>query len=368
MEQSTEMAGGAGELCNVLRYSSAYRVALGQSYAHENFVPIPPPYPGESPLSSVPSDFSEDPEGFIESSNREPTPLSHPLLPAAPAREFAVGVVTKSETVPARRQTPRAQSPPPLRSCRAPTASTSEDGRPDGECAVIPQTPPDHAQAGPSRRVRASQSGPSTRPRHRPQGKRVRATTRGRRRAKNDPSDDEDGHIPTTPPHHTRAGRTHAIATSRRVTPPSQSGPRSKVRRVAQTLDRLKLDLIRAQYGQYVNGEVELEAYTVQRPVKVGREWPCPQPQCPHYAFREAELQRHMLTHNETRRLCGNPKCGKLFARSDAVKRHLNNSSCKDHLPQGMTVDTETPLVEIINPEEVKKDKEAKIDVRLIRL
>jgi hypothetical protein len=61
-----------------------------------------------------------------------------------------------------------------------------------------------------------------------------------------------------------------------------------------------------------------------------------------------AEVQRHILTHYPIRWLCGNPGCPQLFARKDAVKRHLRQEpSCKLKILSGTTVNTETPKVVI---------------------
>ncbi|KAF8526821.1 hypothetical protein JB92DRAFT_2870203 [Gautieria morchelliformis] len=166
-------------------------------------------------------------------------------------------------------------------------------------------------------------------------------------------SDTSDGDyvVPEVPPHHTRAGpsrRTQAPkpapSTGTRVHKPQKKASKKDRRRATVTLDLSLLQRVRGDYLNFLKGQLVPKGYEVQRPVRAQRCWECVT--CKHGCGRKAEAERHMLTHHAIRWLCGNPKCPQLFARKDAVKRHIKETpSCKTKLLRGTSLGTETPIV-----------------------
>ncbi|KDQ16684.1 hypothetical protein BOTBODRAFT_172800 [Botryobasidium botryosum FD-172 SS1] len=54
----------------------------------------------------------------------------------------------------------------------------------------------------------------------------------------------------------------------------------------------------------------------------------CPVPGCGQWVSREADMRRHLRTHDKANKGAACPKCGKVLSRLDALKRHVDKGSC----------------------------------------
>ncbi|KAF8522860.1 hypothetical protein JB92DRAFT_3110446 [Gautieria morchelliformis] len=323
-----------------------------------------------SPLPPLPSDFSDMYNAYINDAATAPASPAQPA-PAAPQGESSsrsisedkVGGDAKAWTCPGISLAPCAQSGAPLSWFTFTPASAAANGHPTVE---------NTSAAGPSRRMPAQRSNPrrvqnprektgrSSRDRKRTAISRglspLRRVRAGTAQAIDDASDGESGEIPHTPPHHTRPGPSRRMAALRPQSPPIHHQrvhkpkgksvlPTGDGRRPIITLSETSLARIRGQQAEYLEGRFKPRKYDIRRPVQNAKgSWKCSFDSCTHGgAARKGEAERHMQTHYPIHLLCKNAKCPKLFARTDSLKRHIDDTSCRKG--SATTVGTETLMV-----------------------
>jgi hypothetical protein len=256
----------------------------------------------------------------------------------------------------------------------------ADQARSDKEPVAPLRIPRYQTRAGSSHQMNALQAPPTTRSQTRSPSPDIVDRTYGKRAQSSDDNfseadissgeDTSDGEFVIARPQHGRPRRAAALRAGALLPrhapkPPKVATRRTKERRRATvTLSPSSLQRVRAEHVLFLKGKWEPLVHDVLRPVKAKHLWECVE--CGQGCAREAEGARHMLTHHNVRWLCGNPECGQVFARKDAVKRHLKETrKCRDKITSGTTVDTETPMV-IIN--EQKDEDEGIDDVTLVRI